>query len=423
MSVSQAPFAAYCIEDFRQLARQTLPRMVFDFFDGAAGSEVTLRSNREALDRIKLVGSAPVDVGQRSLAIELFGRRRAMPIIIGPTGLAGAGWPKADIALAQAASDRGIPFVMSTAATSTMEEVAGVSSGSHWFQLYLFRDRAMSERMVARADEMGFEAIEVTVDCALAGRRLRDSRNGFSLPMRWGAAQLAQLAVRPRWAWRMARAGAPRLAVMAQELGLAHTETIAEIMQQQLDPTVSWADVQWLRKRWRHPLIVKGLMNPAQARMALEVGADAIVVSNHGGRQLDGSISSIDILPEFVAEVGKRLPILVDSGFRSGSDIAKALALGATAVQIGRATLYAASVGGVTAVTQALDILRSELDVAMGLMGLTSVDEFDSSMVRNAAVASSATGTAVNSDEEVRTLGGNGANGAARGRVNYAGAK
>ncbi|GAC1045100.1 alpha-hydroxy acid oxidase [Rhizobium sp. No.120] len=370
------------IADFRIAAQRALPKMVFDFFDGGAGSELTLRENRAALDRIRLVGSAPVDVGHRSAAISLFGKPLAMPIIIGPTGLAGAAWPAGDQALARAAARAGIPFVMSSAGSATMEAVAAAGEGRKWFQLYLFRDREVSLRLLQHAQALGFEAIEITVDNAMPGRRLRDARNGFSLPFRWTPRKLLSLATHPGWAWRMARAGAPRLEVMAAEFDLRSAATIAEVMEQQLDPTVSWDDIAFIRDRWKGPLILKGLLDPAQGGRAAELGLDGIVVSNHGGRQLDGAIASIDILPEFVAAVAGRLAILVDSGFRSGTDVMKALALGATAVQLGRATLYALASGGEEAVFRALSIIAAELDVAQAMTGSPTIADISPAKLR-----------------------------------------
>ncbi|WP_315744511.1 MULTISPECIES: alpha-hydroxy acid oxidase [unclassified Bradyrhizobium] len=370
------------IADFRTAAQRALPKMVFDFFDGGAGSELTLLENRAALDRIRLVGSAPVDVGHRSAAITLFGKPLAMPVIIGPTGLAGAAWPAGDQALARAAGRAGIPFVMSSAASATMEAVAAASEGRKWFQLYLFRDREVSLRLLKHAEALGFEAIEITVDNAIPGRRLRDARNGFSLPFRWTPGKLLSLLAHPAWALRMARAGAPRLEVMAAEFDLKSARTIAEVMEQQLDPTVSWDDIAFIRDRWKGPLILKGLLNPRQGVRSAELGLDGIVVSNHGGRQLDGAVASIDILPEFVSAVGGKLAILVDSGFRSGTDVAKALALGATAVQVGRATLYALASGGEEAVFRALGIIAAELDVAQAMMGAPTIADLRPSKLR-----------------------------------------
>ncbi|SCB33541.1 alpha-hydroxy acid oxidase [Rhizobium multihospitium] len=370
------------IADYRIAARRALPKMVFDFFDGGAGSELTLLENRVALDRIRLVGSAPVDVGHRSAAISLFGEPLTMPVIIGPTGLAGAAWPAGDQALARAAGRAGIPFVMSSAASATMEAVAAAGEGRKWFQLYLFRDREVSLRLLKQAEALGFEAIEITVDNAIPGRRLRDARNGFSLPFRWTPRKLLSLAAHPGWALRMAKAGAPRLEVMEAEFDLKSAGTIAEVMEQQLDPTVSWDDIAFIRDRWKGPLILKGLLNPRQGSRAAELGLDGIVVSNHGGRQLDGAVASIDILPEFVSAVGGKLAILVDSGFRSGTDVAKALALGATAVQVGRATLYALASGGENAVFRALAIIAAELDVAQAMMGAPTIADLRPSMLR-----------------------------------------
>ncbi|MEZ2221600.1 alpha-hydroxy acid oxidase [Rhizobium sp. RCC_161_2] len=380
--MSERPQGPASIAEFRIAAQRALPKMIFDFFDGGGGMELTLSENRAALDRIRLVGSAPVDVGNRSAAITLFGKPMAMPVIIGPTGLAGAAWPWGDLALARAAGRAGIPFVMSSAATATMAAVGAAGEGRKWFQLYLFRDRKVSLRLLERAEALGFEAIEITVDNAVPGRRLRDARNGFSLPFRWTPKKLLSLASHPGWALRMARAGAPRLEVMAAEFDLRSAGTIAEVMEQQLDPTVSWDDIAFIRDRWKGPLILKGLLDPAQGARAAELGLDGIVVSNHGGRQLDGAVASIDILPEFVAAVGGRLAILVDSGFRSGTDVVKALALGATAVQIGRATLYALASGGEEAVFRALGIIAGELDVAQAMMGSPTIADIGPARLR-----------------------------------------
>lgn len=372
----------HSIADFREEARRRLPRFVFDFIDGGSGTENTLAENRSALDRIRLIGSAPTDISSCLQSVSLFGRHHDRPIIIGPTGLAGAAWPRGDVDLARAAAAHNIPFVMSTAATATMEEVATAGNGAKWFQLYIFKDRAVSKRLVAKARNLGFDALEVTVDNAIPGRRLRDAKNGFSLPFRWTPAKLASLAAHPGWSLRTARAGAPKLEVMAAELGLEKADTIAELMQAQLDPSVDWDDVKWVRDAWDGPLVVKGMLDPAQVAKALEIGVDGLVISNHGGRQLDGAIATIDILPEFRAECGSRLTLLIDSGFRTGSDIARALCLGADAVQVGRATLYALACGGEERVSHALSILGSELNVAQMLMGARTIKDFDQSMVR-----------------------------------------
>lgn len=375
------------ISEFRDLARSRLPRFVFDFIDGGSGSENTLAENRSALDRLRLLGSAPTDVSDCSSEVTLFGQSHSFPVIIGPTGLAGAAWPRGDVDLARAASSCGIPFVMSSAATATMEEVAAAGNGAKWFQLYLFKDREVSKRLLARARTLGFAALEVTVDNAIPGRRLRDAKNGFSLPFRWTPAKLASLVAHPAWSLSMARAGAPKLEVMAAELGLQKMDTIAELMQSQLDASVGWEAIKWVRDAWDGPLIVKGMLDPGQVANALEIGVDGLVISNHGGRQLDGAVAAIDVLAEFRAQAGPDLTLLVDSGFRTGSDIARALALGADAVQVGRATLYALASGGEAGVRQALAILKAEFEIAQMLMGARTLSDFAPSMLRTRAIA------------------------------------
>jgi (S)-mandelate dehydrogenase len=369
------------VEGIRQLARQRLPRFVFDFIDGGAGMENTLRENRAALDRVRLLGSAPTNMSGCVSDTELFGKPASLPLIIGPTGLAGAARPRGDLALAQAAATAGIPFVMSSAATVAMEDLAAIQ-GRRWFQLYVFRDRAVSSRLIDRAAALGFEALEVTVDNAIPGRRLRDARNGFTLPFRWSAKTVWEAATHPAWAVNMARAGPPRLEVMQRELRLEASTTIAELMQAQLDPAVDWNTLKWVRDQWKGPLIVKGLLDPTMVEEAISIGVDGIVVSNHGGRQLDGAVATIDILPEFVAASAGKLTILVDSGFRTGSDVARALALGANAVQLGRATLFGLAAAGETGVLQVLNVLKEELHVAQMLMAARSPKDFGPHMVR-----------------------------------------
>ncbi|MHC1550178.1 alpha-hydroxy acid oxidase [Phyllobacterium sp. K27] len=289
------------IADFREAARRALPKMVFEFVDGGAYREDTLRHNRDALDRVRLLASAPVDVATRALTTTLFGKTYAMPLIIGPTGLAGAIWPAGDVALARAAGKAGVPFVMSTAATCTLEQVAEATD-TKWMQLYIFKDRSFSQRIMEKADALGFDALQITVDSAVVGRRLRDVRNGFSLPFNWTSAKVLSLLLHPAWTLRMARGGSPQLKVMAAELGLEKNKTISQLMQSQLDPSVSWDDIARFRDRWKKPLIIKGVLDPQHVKQALKIGVDGLVISNHGGRQLDGAASTIDVLPEFVSE-------------------------------------------------------------------------------------------------------------------------
>jgi (S)-mandelate dehydrogenase len=367
---------AATIGDLRELARRELARMVFDYIDGAAGEEHTASRNREALQRVRLLPEVLLDVSSRSLACTLFGERQAMPVVVGPTGLNGAAWPRGDLCLARAAAAAGVPFVMSTAATSGLTEVASAAGPLRWFQLYMLRDRGLAREFLHRVRESGFRVLELTVDTPVGGRRPRDIRNGFTLPFRWSVTNLLDAARHWRWAARMLRQGTPELKVFAEILGsAARGDTISEVMQQQLSGSFTWDEVAWLREHWTGPLLLKGLWSPEHARRARALGIDGAVVSNHGGRQLDGAGATIEALPGFVEAARGELTVLVDSGFRSGTDIAKAIALGADGVQLGRATLYGLAAGGTHGARRALSILAQELDLAMALCGARDIGE------------------------------------------------
>ena len=367
---------AATIGDLRELARRELARMVFDYIDGAAGEEHTAARNREALQRVHLLPEVLLDVSSRSLACTLFGERQAMPVVVGPTGLNGAAWPRGDLCLARAAAAAGVPFVMSTAATSGLSEVAAAAGPLRWFQLYMLRDRGLAREFLQRVRENGFRVLELTVYTPVGGHRPRDIRNGFTLPFRWSAANLLDAARHWRWAARMLRQGTPELKVFAELLGsAARGDTISEVMQQQLSGSFTWNEVAWLREQWTGPLLLKGLWSPEHARRARALGIDGAVVSNHGGRQLDGAGATIEALPGFVEAARGELTVLVDSGFRSGTDIAKAIALGADGVQLGRATLYGLAAGGTQGARRALSILAQELDLAMALCGARDIGE------------------------------------------------
>jgi (S)-mandelate dehydrogenase len=378
---------AHSIGDLRQLARASLPRMIFDYLDGASGIESTARANRTALEQVRLVPSAPIDVANRTMRTRLFGRPAGMPVVIGPTGFNGMLWPQGDLALARAAARFDIPFVMSTGANVTMEALRRIGEGRHWFQIYLPLERQRWARLIEEARQRDFEVLEVTVDTPIAGRRLRDLRNEFGLPFNWSVAKTLACMAHPRWALRLLREGIPRPAVMEAafvEDGAAPGAAL--VMQNQLNPSLCWDDLKRLRELWPRKLVVKGLTDPRQAAQALATGYDGIVVSNHGGRQLDGAVATIEMLPEFVREVGGRMTILIDGGFRSGTDILKALALGATAVQLGRATLYGLAAGGQAGVARALTILAKELDVGMALCGTPTPAQATQVLTRQTAV-------------------------------------
>jgi (S)-mandelate dehydrogenase len=372
---------ANTIDDLREVARSVLPRMVFDYADGGAQSESTMRENRAVFDRHRLLSLAPVDVHQRSAAITLFGATFKMPVIIGPTGYAGAFWPKGDLALARAAAKAGIPFVVSNGANSSLEDIAASSEGQKWLQVYIAHDREQTLALVRSAKAIGFRTLEVTVDTALPGRRLRDIRNGFSIPYRWNVRRVVDVLRHPGWMLRALPHGAPRPGLMNLEKGKSWA-TVSDYVRSQINPSVDWGHLKWLRDHWDGQLIVKGLLDPERVPQVLAAGYDGIVISNHGGRQLDGAMSTLEMLPEFVAAAGGRIPVLVDSGFRTGTDILKALALGATAVQVGRATLYGLSAGGEAGVDRALEILRIELDLAMALTGLPRLADASPRLVR-----------------------------------------
>lgn len=365
------------IADLRRQARMVLPRMVFDMLEGGAGGEETLEENRDALRRVRLVPRAPVDVTQRNPGTTLFGRPAAFPVVIGPTGLASAFWPDGELALARAAARAGIPFVMSSGAGVSPEALARAADGRRWFQLYMPPDRDVAADWLRRVAAAGFDVLEVTVDGAVPGARPRDARNGFSMPLRWTPGKALQIAARPGWAWRVGRHGAPVAALRYPPDGAApgRFNTRGESLRHRFDASFDWDGVRWLRDRWQGPLVLKGVTDPGAVGPAVEIGLDGIVVSNHGGRQLDGSVGTATVLPDFAERAGDRLTLLVDGGFRSGTDVLKGLALGASAVQVGRATLYGLAVAGEEGVVHALDLLRQEIDNAMALLGVTTPGE------------------------------------------------
>jgi (S)-mandelate dehydrogenase len=348
--------------------------MVFDYIDGAAGDEGTARRNRSAIERLLLQPDILVDLSVRDTGTMLFGQRIALPIVIGPTGMNGAYWAEGDLCLARAAKAADIPFVMSTAATVTLSGLTKAAGPLRWFQLYMLRDRGLAQALLEHVHQAGFDVLQLTVDTALTGRRNRDIRNGFTLPFRWSPAKLLDTARHPRWAWQMLRSGSPTLKFFTEMVGQPPSgPTITEVMQRQINDAFTWRDLEWLRGVWPGKLVLKGVCDAAHVHRACANGIDGVVVSNHGGRQLDGASSTIEQLPAVVDAAAGRLVVLVDSGFRSGTDIAKAIALGADAVQLGRSTLYGLAAGGEAGVRHALRILGDEFDRSMGLCGATSV--------------------------------------------------
>ena len=367
------------IEDLRKLARRRLPRALFDFVDGGAQDEVTLRANQVDFQRLALLPRVLTDVSGRDQSVTVLGQNLEQPLILAPTGMPGMLWPHGALAAARAADQAGVGFCLSTMSTSTIEEVSKAVRKPMWFQLYLMRDRGLAKSMIERAKAAGCGALVLTVDLALQGQRDRDVHNGLTIPLKLRLSTLMDFALHPRWVWGFVTG--PKVTV-ANFIGTGHGNdifTIAEFVNSQFDPSVTWKDIEWAKSLWGGPLALKGILNPEDARLAAEHGVDAIIVSNHGGRQLDGARSAVSALPDVVDAVDGRMEVILDGGVRRGTDVIKALALGAKACMIGRPFLYGlASMGG-TGVGRALQILRNELDVGLALIGRASVRDLDRS--------------------------------------------
>ena len=371
---------ACSIADLRRLAQRRLPRALFDFYDGGAEDEATLRANRAAFEAVALRPRVLVDVSQVDTRIRLLGAPSALPLAIAPTGAPGFGWPGADIAIAQAAAAAGIPYALSSSGTTSIEKLARAAPGRLWFQAYVLRDQAYFEQMIGRAEAAGYEALMITVDLPVGGKRERDFRNHFAIPFRFTPRNLLDFALHPRWAARIARHGMPQMETLS---GLAQAggrpakrpsaSAIASSVGRNYDAGFNWQRLAAVRRLWPRRLIVKGVAHPDDATRLVGLGVDALVVSNHGGRQLDGGAATLQLLPAVVAAVQGRVPVWVDGGVRRGADVVKALALGAQAVLVGRATLYGAVAAGGPGAQRALAILRDEIERTMRLCGVTRV--------------------------------------------------
>ena len=360
----------YSVAAMRELARRELPRPVFDFADGGAEDERTLRRNESAFDDVRLL-PRPLDGSPgRDLSLDLFGRRLSMPVMIGPTGLSGLFWPQGEIAAARAASGAGTAFCLSHGSVCTLEELAADGPSPRWMQVFIYRDRAFTEELTRRALAAGYGGLVLTLENQLLGSRESELRNGFAIPPRFRPADMLGMALRLRWLMRM-RPELPRITFgnYVRPGQPADIASLAGRMASLLDPAMSWADVAWLRGIWTGPLLLKGVLHPAEAARAVEEGVDGIIVSNHGGRQLDGAVSSIEALPAVAGAVGGRIPILFDGGVRRGSDVVTALALGAACCLIGRPQLWGLAVAGEEGVAHVLEIFRREIDRTMGLLG------------------------------------------------------
>ena len=375
---------AYSIAAMRTLARRRLPRAVFDFVDGGAEDEVTLQRNESAFRDIALLPKPLQGTTARDQSITLFGKRLPGPVLIGPTGLTGMLWPRGEIAAASAAAAAGTVYTMSHGSTVRIEDLAAAVKGRLWMQVFAYKDRALTEDFVQRAYRSGYEALVLTIDNQVLGQRERDLINGFTVPPRFAISGLVDMAFHLRWLLRMARAPKLRMANYERE-GDTGVFSIGARVVGWMDPSANWKEVEWLRSIWKRPLLLKGVLHPDEARQALARGIDGLIVSNHGGRQLDIVPASIQALPAIVDAVGDKIPVLFDGGVRRGGDVVKAIALGATACLIGRPHLWGAAVAGEQGVARVLEIYRSEIDRIMALCGWDSLDHIDRSVLFDAA--------------------------------------
>lgn len=369
------------IDDYRELARRRLPRQIFDMVDGGAYEETTLRANRADLAALRLRQRVLVDVSRRETSVNVLGRRLSLPVILAPIGLAGLAGRRAEVQGARAAERAGVPFCMSTLSICSLEEVRRTTSAPFWFQLYMMRDRGCVRELLQRAQAAGCDALILTVDLAVLGARYRDVRNGLAGGLSLtGKLALAWESLR-HFGWMREVAIGGRPLSFGNLIGIAPgAQTIDEVkkwVDTQFDPTVTWQDLEWIRQHWPGPLIIKGILATEDAREAAERGADAIVVSNHGGRQLDSAPSTISMLPRIVEAVAGRVEVLLDGGIRSGQDVLKAMALGAHACLIGRAWVYGMAARGEPGIDDILRIIRRELDIAMALTGTTSLAQIN----------------------------------------------
>ncbi|HEX6238514.1 MAG TPA: L-lactate dehydrogenase [Acidimicrobiales bacterium] len=371
------------VTDYRELARRRLPRQLFDYIDGGAYEESTMRANVADLDGITLRQRVMRDVTTRSQAVEVLGQSLRLPVILGPVGLGGMFARRAEVQAARAAGAAGVPFVESTVSICGIEEVAAATGTPPWFQLYVMRDRSRAEELIATAAAVGSPVLMLTVDLAVVGARHRDTRNAMvSATTPWAKIRRAiDIASHPRWVRQVAIGGRPLTFGNLEKVvpGARTPAAFRRWVDHQFDPSVTWDDIAWVRSMWDGKLIVKGVLDPEDACAAVDAGVDGIVVSNHGGRQLDAVPSTVRALPGVVEAVGDRAEVLVDGGVRNGLDVVKFLALGARACLVGRAWAWAVAARGEAGVRHVLDVMRSDIDVALGLTGVTDIDDLDPS--------------------------------------------
>jgi L-lactate dehydrogenase (cytochrome) len=362
------------VADMQALARRRVPKMFYDYADTGSWTQSTYKANEAALQRQKLRQRVACNIDNRSLKTTMAGQEIAMPVALAPVGLTGMQHADGEILAAQAAEEFGVPFTLSTMSVCSIEDVAENTKNPFWFQLYVMRDRGFSESLMQRATSAGCSALVLTLDLQVLGQRHKDLKNGLSTPPKPKPHVLLDLAFKPRWCWHMLQTKRRQFGnIHGHVSGVGDMTSLAEWTNSQFDPTLDWSSVEWVKKHWNRKLILKGINDVEDAKIAAEVGADAIVVSNHGGRQLDGALASFEVLQDIVDAVGDRIEVHFDSGIRSGQDIFRAVAMGAKSTYIGRAFIYGLGAMGKEGVTKVLQILHKELDVTMGLCGETDI--------------------------------------------------
>ncbi|WP_417454571.1 alpha-hydroxy acid oxidase [Kiloniella sp.] len=370
------------IADLKKLAQRRVPKMFFDYADSGSWTEGTYHANESDFQKIKFRQRVAVDMTNRTLASQMVGQDVSMPVAIAPTGLTGMQRADGEILAAQACEEAGVPFTLSTMSVCSIEAVAEKTTKPFWFQLYVMRDKDFAGRLIDRAKAAGCSALVLTLDLQILGQRHKDLRNGLSTPPKFTPHHIWQMATRPGWCLGMLGTKNRSFGnIVGHAQGVEDLSSLSSWTAEQFDPKLSWDDVAWIKERWGGKLILKGILDPEDAKMSLKTGADAIIVSNHGGRQLDGAISSIEALPEIVEAVGDEVEVHMDGGIRSGQDVLKAVALGAKGTYIGRPFLYGLGAMGKEGVTKSIEIIRNEMDITMALCGKRDIKDVDQSIL------------------------------------------